>query len=167
MKVRRLEYCRSRAYLTQEALAARSGISRDTISKLESGERVNAHAKTVAKLAEALRVHTVELEGASSYDELYEGETIMDGRASGGGGWRDRLRRKLAGLGITESQKAEFLSRLRRTLDEGLPEETPAESYVELEQAALLIQGWGYEESRSMAEDRVYGPEEIFEVGKN
>lgn len=162
MKVRRLEYYRSRAMLTQEALAARSGVSKDTISKLETGERVNAHAKTAAKLAEALRVHTVELEGAASYDEVYESHTILDGRANGGGGWRDRLRRKLAGLGITESQKAEFLLSYRHTLDERLPENTPAEAYVDLEQAALLLQGWGYEESRSMAETRVYDSEDAF-----
>ena len=40
--------------MTQEELAAKSGVSRVTISMLESGAQDDAKASTLAKLADAL-----------------------------------------------------------------------------------------------------------------
>lgn len=160
LKVRRLAQCRTDAFLTQEALAARSGVSRDTISRLESGERVNAHAKTVAKLAEALGVRPIEITGASSLDELHERHSLGDGQSESGLlGWR---KRKRAGLNITETERAELALAYRRTLDEILPEDTPAEAYMTLEWMALVFQEYGYEEAKRRAESRVYSSGEDF-----
>ena len=41
---------------SQEELHKLTGISRDTISRLETGERPNPHPRTLRKLAEALGV---------------------------------------------------------------------------------------------------------------
>ncbi len=58
---------------TQAELAAEAGVSRDTISKLESGARKSAHGPTVAKLAQALRVGPQELCAAPSPTDAGEG----------------------------------------------------------------------------------------------
>jgi transcriptional regulator with XRE-family HTH domain len=57
---RRLQQLRVEQAFTLRALGERSGISYDTINKLELGRRP-AHASTVRKLAEALGVEPREL----------------------------------------------------------------------------------------------------------
>ncbi len=46
---------RQRAVMSQEQLAERSGVARDTISKLETGQR-KAYPSTIRKLAAGLEV---------------------------------------------------------------------------------------------------------------
>ena len=53
MKLREIRL--DRGY-SQEELHKLTGISRDTISRLETGDRPNPHPRTLRKLAEALRV---------------------------------------------------------------------------------------------------------------
>lgn len=55
----KLRECRERTKMTQEELAAKSGISRGTICALENGIARNTTSKTLQKLANALGV-TVE-----------------------------------------------------------------------------------------------------------
>ena len=55
MDVPHLRYLRQQAALSQEDLAKRSGLGRDTVSKLETGQR-RAHPSTVHKLAAGLEV---------------------------------------------------------------------------------------------------------------
>ena len=50
-----LRELRERAFLSQEELAERSGISRSTISGLERGARKKPYPRTIRKLAKALR----------------------------------------------------------------------------------------------------------------
>jgi transcriptional regulator with XRE-family HTH domain len=57
---RRLQQLRVEQALTLRALGERSGISYDTINKLELGRRP-AHASTIRKLADALGVEPREL----------------------------------------------------------------------------------------------------------
>ena len=57
----RLEDLRIACEWTQAELAEHSGVSRDTVSKLESGARQRAHGPTVGKLAQALGVGPAEL----------------------------------------------------------------------------------------------------------
>lgn len=63
MKITTLETLRGRAGLTQRELAHSSGVCMDTISKLESGKRVNSHPTTAKKLAAALEVELSALTG--------------------------------------------------------------------------------------------------------
>lgn len=63
MRVSGLEALRGQARLTQEELANLSGLSKDTISKIESGKRSNVHSGTVSKLASSLEVDPAELSG--------------------------------------------------------------------------------------------------------
>src|SRR3954470_12065757 len=51
---------RSRAELTQEALAARAGISPDAVGLLERGDRRHPHTDTVTRLATALELSASE-----------------------------------------------------------------------------------------------------------
>lgn len=60
MYVPNLKRLRQQAVLSQEELAAQSGLGRDTISKLENGQR-RAHRKTIRKLAAGLNVEPEEL----------------------------------------------------------------------------------------------------------
>ena len=53
MKLRNL---RLDAGLSQDELHQMTGVSRDTISRLETGDRPNPHPRTLRKLAEALGV---------------------------------------------------------------------------------------------------------------
>jgi transcriptional regulator with XRE-family HTH domain len=53
---------RERRYLTQRELAAKAGVSADTIVKLEQ-DRWEPRLRTIRKLAEALDVHPDELSG--------------------------------------------------------------------------------------------------------
>jgi len=57
-----LRRLRERRYLTQRELAARAGVSADTIVKLEQN-RWEPRLRTIKKLAEALEVHPDELSG--------------------------------------------------------------------------------------------------------
>jgi transcriptional regulator with XRE-family HTH domain len=63
---------RRRAVMSQEDLAARSGVARDTISKLETGQR-RAYPSTIRKLAAGLDVEPRMLLGGVEYFET-EGE---------------------------------------------------------------------------------------------
>ena len=55
MDLPHLRGLRQRAVLSQEQLAERSGVARDTISKLETGRR-RAYPTTIRKLAAGLEV---------------------------------------------------------------------------------------------------------------
>jgi len=59
---------RQRAVLSQEQLAERSGVARDTISKLETGQR-KAYPKTIRKLATGLEVEPHLLLGGVDHPE--------------------------------------------------------------------------------------------------
>jgi transcriptional regulator with XRE-family HTH domain len=59
---------RRRAVMSQEQLAEKSGVARDTISKLESGRR-GAYPSTIRKLAAGLDVEPRMLMGGVEYFE--------------------------------------------------------------------------------------------------
>jgi transcriptional regulator with XRE-family HTH domain len=59
---------RQRAVLSQEQLAEKSGVARDTISKLETGRR-KAYPTTIRKLAASLDVEPQMLLGGVEYTE--------------------------------------------------------------------------------------------------
>lgn len=58
---------RKRCGMSQEALSKKSGVSRATIARLESGEDFDVLASTVLKLAEALD---------TTVDALFSAETV-------------------------------------------------------------------------------------------
>jgi len=62
----RLRLLRMRAVMSQEQLADRSGVARDTISKLETGQR-RAYPSTIRKLALGLDVRPQMLMGGVEY----------------------------------------------------------------------------------------------------
>lgn len=66
MDLPHLRGLRMRAVLSQEQLAERSGVARDTISKLETGRR-KAHPATIRKLAAGLEVEPQLLFGSVEY----------------------------------------------------------------------------------------------------
>ncbi len=66
MELPHLRGLRQRAVLSQEQLAERSGVARDTISKLETGRR-GAYPSTIRKLAAGLDVQPQLLMGAVEY----------------------------------------------------------------------------------------------------
>ncbi len=66
MELPHLRGLRQRAVLSQEQLAERSGVARDTISKLETGQR-RAYPVTVRKLAAGLEVEPQLLLGGVEY----------------------------------------------------------------------------------------------------
>lgn len=75
MDLPHLRVFRQRAVMSQEALAKKSGIARDTISKLETGKR-KAYPSTIQKLAGGLSVEPQMLLGGVEYlDEPNEPET--------------------------------------------------------------------------------------------
>jgi transcriptional regulator with XRE-family HTH domain len=75
MDLPRLRRVRQGAVMSQEELAERSGVARDTISKLETGRR-GAYPSTIRKLAAGLEVQPQLLMGGVEYlDEPVEGET--------------------------------------------------------------------------------------------
>lgn len=47
--------------LSQEELHEMTGVSRDTISRLETGDRPNPHPRTLRKLAQALGVSVADI----------------------------------------------------------------------------------------------------------
>jgi len=66
MDIPHLRSFRRRAIMSQEELAERSGVARDTISKLESGRR-KAYPTTIRKLAAGLDVEPRLLVGGIEY----------------------------------------------------------------------------------------------------
>ena len=66
MDLPHLRDARMRAVLSQEQLAERSGVARDTISKLETGRR-KAYPTTIRKLAAGLEVEPQLLLGDVEY----------------------------------------------------------------------------------------------------
>jgi transcriptional regulator with XRE-family HTH domain len=66
---------RQRSVLSQEQLAERSGVARDTISKLETGRR-KAYPTTIRKLAAGLEVEPGLLFGGVEY---HDAEPPMEG----------------------------------------------------------------------------------------
>ena len=56
-----IKLLRVRRMLSQEALAERSGVGRDTISRIENGHTQNVQYRPVARLAKALEVNPIEL----------------------------------------------------------------------------------------------------------
>ena len=68
MDLPHLRGLRQRAILSQEQLAEKSGVARDTISKLETGRR-KAYPTTVRKLAAGLEVEPGLLLGGVEYRE--------------------------------------------------------------------------------------------------
>ena len=68
MDLPHLRGLRRRAVMSQEDLAEKSGVARDTISKLETGQR-GAYPSTVRKLAAGLDVEPRMLLGGVEYLE--------------------------------------------------------------------------------------------------
>ena len=68
MDLPHLRNFRRRAVMSQEQLAERSGVARDTISKLETGRR-GAYPTTIRKLAAGLEVEPQMLVGGVEYRE--------------------------------------------------------------------------------------------------
>jgi transcriptional regulator with XRE-family HTH domain len=76
MDLPRLRRIRQGAVMSQEELAERSGVARDTISKLETGRR-GAYPSTIRKLAAGLEVRPQLLMGGVEYlDEPVEDELV-------------------------------------------------------------------------------------------
>ncbi len=79
MEPGRLRGLRERAVMSQEELAERSGVARDTISKLETGRR-RAYPSTIRKLAAGLEVEPRLLMGGVEYlDDEPAGGTPAEG----------------------------------------------------------------------------------------
>jgi transcriptional regulator with XRE-family HTH domain len=68
MDLPHLRNLRRRAVMSQEDLAEKSGVARDTISKLETGQR-GAYPSTIRKLAAGLGVEPGMLLGGVEYLE--------------------------------------------------------------------------------------------------
>ncbi len=68
MDLPHLRNLRRRAVMSQEDLAEKSGVARDTISKLESGQR-GAYPSTIRKLAAGLDMEPRMLLGGVEYLE--------------------------------------------------------------------------------------------------
>jgi transcriptional regulator with XRE-family HTH domain len=68
-----LRNLRRRAVMSQEDLAEKSGVARDTISKLETGQR-GAYPSTIRKLAAGLEVEPRMLLGGVEYLDEEPGE---------------------------------------------------------------------------------------------
>lgn len=66
MDLPHLRVIRLRAVLSQEQLAEKSGVARDTISKLETGRR-KAYPVTIRKLAAGLEMEPTMLVGGVEY----------------------------------------------------------------------------------------------------
>jgi transcriptional regulator with XRE-family HTH domain len=76
MDLPRLRRIRQGAVMSQEELAERSGVARDTISKLETGRR-GAYPSTIRKLAAGLEVRPQILIGGVEYlEESFESEQV-------------------------------------------------------------------------------------------
>lgn len=86
MDLPHLRNFRRRAVMSQEQLAQRSGVARDTISKLETGQR-RAYPTTIRKLATGLEVEPQLLMGGVEYldEEPVEEASDVPERGSKGG----------------------------------------------------------------------------------
>jgi transcriptional regulator with XRE-family HTH domain len=73
MDLPHLRDLRRRAVMSQEDLAEKSGVARDTISKLETGQR-GAYPSTIRKLAAGLEVEPGMLLGGVEYLEKESAE---------------------------------------------------------------------------------------------
>jgi transcriptional regulator with XRE-family HTH domain len=73
MDLPHLRGLRQRAVLSQEQLAEKSGVARDTISTLETGRR-KAYPTTIRKLAASLEVEPQRLLGGVQYMETEPAE---------------------------------------------------------------------------------------------
>lgn len=144
---------RGAADLTQGELASKAGVSRDTVVKLETGERPSAHASTVGKLAKAL--------GAEPKDLVARG---------GRNPPPDRVARRPASrlacdpgapaaarevrLQISERDLASALEAFWRALED-LPEDTPLEAYENLAVLGYVAKGlpiaWAREQAAKFA----------------
>jgi transcriptional regulator with XRE-family HTH domain len=71
MDLPHLRNLRRRSVMSQEDLAEKSGVARDTISKLETGQR-GAYPSTIRKLAAGLEVEPRMLLGGVEYLEEEE-----------------------------------------------------------------------------------------------
>src|SRR5215218_8069599 len=78
----RLKQLREEAVLTVHELAEASGVSDDTISKIENGQRV-ARPNTLRKLARALNVSPQELRRPAKTEELVGGAGKAEAPSSG------------------------------------------------------------------------------------
>jgi transcriptional regulator with XRE-family HTH domain len=65
--------------MSQEELAERSGVARDTISKLETGRR-GAYPSTIRKLAAGLEVRPQMLMGGVEYLDEEPQEELIEGK---------------------------------------------------------------------------------------
>ena len=79
MDLPRLRRIRQGAVMSQEELAERSGVARDTISKLETGQR-GAYPSTIRKLAAGLEIRPQMLIGGVEYldEPPPEGEPVEE-----------------------------------------------------------------------------------------
>ena len=77
MDIPHLRGLRQRAVLSQEQLAEKSGVARDTISKLETGRR-QAYPTTIRKLAQGLEVEPRLLMGGVEYLDEGPVEDVPD-----------------------------------------------------------------------------------------
>lgn len=86
MEIPYLRGLRMRAVMSQEQLAEKSGVARDTISKLETGRR-QAYPTTIRKLAAGLAVEPQLLMGGVEYldEEPVEGVPDAPERKGEGG----------------------------------------------------------------------------------
>ena len=81
MDLRGLRAFRQRAVLSQEELARKSGVARDTISKLETGQR-GAYPTTIRKLAAGLGVEPRMLLGGVEYSDEQENQPLKPSEES-------------------------------------------------------------------------------------
>lgn len=84
MELPHLRDLRRRAVLSQEQLAEKSGVARETISKLESGRR-GAYPSTIRKLAAGLEVEPRMLMGSIEYFEARSEESTSEESGRGEG----------------------------------------------------------------------------------
>ena len=83
MDLPHLRDARMRAVLSQEQLAERSGVARDTISKLETGRR-KAYPTTIRKLAAGLEVEPQLLLGGVEHLDEEQVEEDKESKEQGG-----------------------------------------------------------------------------------
>lgn len=82
MNLPHLRNFRQRAVMSQDQLAQKSGVARDTISKLETGQR-QAYPSTIRKLASGLQVEPQILLGSIEYiEDTQEAEEAIEPAAS-------------------------------------------------------------------------------------
>lgn len=84
MDIPYLRGLRMRAVMSQEQLAEKSGVARDTISKLETGRR-QAYPTTIRKLAAGLAVEPQLLMGGVEYLDEGPEDAVVDAPEREGG----------------------------------------------------------------------------------